>query len=81
MIQPCTFNFIARSKSRYQWDALSDIGQTVKIILDGVPHARVVASVYRWNKKVHPKFKLKLKVKAQTFMIYELVQVAIDNID
>jgi hypothetical protein len=72
-IEPCTFNFKASLSRSLPWDAVTQAGQTVKVILDGKKHRNVMNSVSHWNRKMDGKLRLILKVRAQTFMIYEAI--------
>jgi len=72
-IEPCTFNFKASLSRPLPWDAVTQAGQTVKVTLDGKKHRSVMNSVSRWNRKMDGRLKLILKVRAQTFLIYEAI--------
>jgi hypothetical protein len=79
LIQPCTYNFIARPYKHYQWDEIRSYGQTAKVIFEGVTASAVMQSLRNWNKKMHPYIELKVKVRAQTFLIVEAVQPDVDS--
>jgi len=67
-----TFTFTSIFKQRMQWDAVSQYGQTIKVILgEGQTAARVINSSKLWNKKMSPRIRLKLVLRAQTFLLFE----------
>jgi len=80
MIETPTFIFMARPKQKHQWDTVSKYGQTVKVILGEVPAQRIINSARLWNKRKWPAVELKVKVRAQTFVLFEVVQPKLDGI-
>lgn len=86
MIKPCTFNFRAQlhpdtgKLRKLPWDALTEPGQTVKVIYeDPCLEKNVHTSSYYWNSKMFPRLKVKRKIRATTFAIYEVVQPDVDS--
>lgn len=73
MIQKTTFTFRAEPGYRIPWDAMTQYGQTAKVILSPRrSFERVQASAWSWGRK-DPSRGLKLILRAQTFVIFELV--------
>lgn len=71
MVERTTFTFVAKPKRKLPWDAVSEPGQTVKVILEGQKRGAVLNSAYRWNMKMRDKLELRCKLKAQSFVILE----------